>query len=171
MLQKGCDTHLCGCGITSRVRYPRCSCNLRSIDQFRETIRPCIVKAVVGAKIHNDAFTAADFINGIDEWFAHTVRKGHDPTVNLTFLFHPAHIVWTEVFVGDLALVVAFELLAGEFAGGDMAKIHLRMLVENVDECLNKRCQVVIEHAGVTGHYLACVAASSNDSHRSRLRV
>lgn len=136
MPQKGCNTYLRCSSIAARIRYPRRSRDLRSVDELRETVGPLVVEAVVGAEINDDAFAAADFVNGIHERFADAVGESHDPAVNLTSFFHPADVVWTEVFVRDLALVVAFKFLTGEFAGGDVAKVHMGVVVEDVNECL-----------------------------------
>lgn len=145
MVHQRRDTHLRSCGVAPWVRDARGFGDLGSVDEFRETVGPVVVEAVVRAKVHDDAFAAADFINGIDEGFADTVGERHDPAVDVAFFFHAADIVWAEVFVGDIALVVAFELLTGEFTRGDVAEVHVRVVVEDFNECLDIMCQYHLE--------------------------
>ena len=45
-------------------------------------------------------------------WSLHTIWKCHDPAVDLSFLFHFPDVVCGEILIGNVTLLIAFEILA-----------------------------------------------------------
>ena len=114
--QRG-NPNLRGRGIAAGIVDAGSPCDFGAVDQLRETVGPVLVEAVVGAQVDDDAGFGGGELDGVDEGFADAVGEGHDPAVDFAAVFFAADVFGHEVLVRDVALVVAFELLAGGFAG------------------------------------------------------
>lgn len=133
---EGSNSKLGSGGVASRVGNAGGTGNLGALNQLGKTVGPLGVEAVVGAEVNDDVALLGALVDGIDKGLADAVGQSHDPAVDVAVGGHLADIVGAEVLVGDVALLVALELLASQLAGGDVAEIHVGVGVEQVDQSL-----------------------------------
>ena len=150
---QGTNSNLGGGSVASRVGYPGSLSNLGPVDQLRETIGPLAVETVVRTQIDDHVTLLGALVDSIDEGLANAVGEGHDPAVNVAVLRHALHIIRAQVLIGDITLVVALQLLACELPRRHMAKVQVRVGVDQADQ-------------GLTG-----VATGTNKSNLGRLVV
>jgi len=71
-----------------------------------------------------------------DEDLAGLVGQGHYPAVDLAILVQASNILGRQAPIDDLAFSVALELLSSELSRRHVAKVHVGVVVEKVDQGL-----------------------------------
>ena len=77
------NSNLGGRSVASRVGNAGSLSDLGPVDQLREAIGPLAVETVVGTQVDDHVALLGALVDSIDEGFANTVGKGHDPAVNV----------------------------------------------------------------------------------------
>lgn len=107
--------------------------NLGSCQHFGKAIRPRLVESIIGRDVNDNAGALA---KRLDIWLADAVGESHDPAVDLAVPVQTGDVLGRQVLVDDLALGVSLEFLATELARRNVSKIHVGMVVEQINQGL-----------------------------------
>lgn len=97
--------------------------------------RTCVIESKISREVNNDALAIA-LIQGLNVRLANTIGKSHDPAVHLSVTVQPSNVLGRQCLVDDLALGVFLEFLASKLSRRHMAKVHIRVLVQELNESL-----------------------------------
>ncbi|GKT96419.1 LOW QUALITY PROTEIN: putative amino acid decarboxylase [Colletotrichum tofieldiae] len=140
VLDQGGNTQLRGSGVATGVGDLVGLVDFGAASQLGKTVRPGVVEAVVGGQVDNDATVVsaglAGVVDGLNVRLANTVGESHDPAVDGTLLLELSDLIGAQVLVDDFALGVALKLLASELTRRDVAKIHVGVGIEHLNESL-----------------------------------
>ena len=122
-------------GVAARIGDAGSFGDKGAVNEFREAISPCWVETIIGGEVDNDALGAA-FVDGVHPGFSDAVREGHDPDVNSVFFGEFADVLGRQILICNFMFLVAFQFLTSKFARGDMSKVHIRVSVKEIYQCL-----------------------------------